>query len=395
MFGISGLIGGRIANRPDPSYETPVNRAIRELFMSQRALSVSRMTGNKSTFAQWYQAVVREADMAEPSPVRGAMVIKPWGFGVWEEMQRDLDRLAELSPRLLVLQFGGAVGTLDQLGHKAQAVAARLAERLDLRLPDRSWHSQRDGIVELAGWLALVSGSLGKMGADIGLMAQTHVGEIVLGGGGTSSAMPHKQNPIGAEILVALARFNATLAGGMQQAMVHEQERSGAAWTLEWLLLPQMTMATAASLRTAATLLGNVIRSVLEANGIKTQDRLTLGGTPVVRKAITGGEIDIYPEYTGNAAFFFNRADDPAWKDLKKGYDLARKLDEDANRIIWLAPAPANNTWAIAVRKDVAADAKLRTMSDFGKWVAGGGQVKLAGSAEFVNSAAALQLPWW
>ena len=60
--------------------------------MSQRALSVSRMTGNRSTFAQWYQAVVREADMAEPSPVRGAMVIKPWGYGVWEEMQRDLDR---------------------------------------------------------------------------------------------------------------------------------------------------------------------------------------------------------------------------------------------------------------------------------------------------------------
>ena len=60
--------------------------------MAQRALSVSRMTGNRSTFADWYQAVVREADMAEPSPVRGAMVIKPWGYGVWEEMQRDLDR---------------------------------------------------------------------------------------------------------------------------------------------------------------------------------------------------------------------------------------------------------------------------------------------------------------
>ena len=81
-----------VANQPIPSYETPVNRAIRETFMAQRALSVSRMTGNRSTFAQWYQAVVREADMAEPSPVRGAMVIKPWGFGTWEEMQRDLDR---------------------------------------------------------------------------------------------------------------------------------------------------------------------------------------------------------------------------------------------------------------------------------------------------------------
>ena len=58
----------------------------------QRALSVSRMTGNRSTFPDWYQAVVREADLAENSPVRGAMVIKPWGYGVWEEMQRELDR---------------------------------------------------------------------------------------------------------------------------------------------------------------------------------------------------------------------------------------------------------------------------------------------------------------
>ncbi|WP_406856731.1 ABC transporter substrate-binding protein [Alsobacter sp. KACC 23698] len=143
-------------------------------------------------------------------------------------------------------------------------------------------------------------------------------------------------------------------------------------------------------LDTEATLLGNVIRLVLEANGVKTQDRLTLGGTPVVRKAITSGEIDIYPEYTGNAAFFFNKAEDPAWKDLAKGYEMARKLDYDANKIVWLTPAPANNTWAIAVRKDVASGAKLATMSDFGKWVSGGGKVKLAGSAEFVNSAAAL-----
>jgi osmoprotectant transport system substrate-binding protein len=143
-------------------------------------------------------------------------------------------------------------------------------------------------------------------------------------------------------------------------------------------------------LDTEATLLGNVIRIVLEANGVKTQDRLTLGGTPVVRKAIISGEIDIYPEYTGNAAFFFNKADDPAWKDLAKGYELAKKLDYDANKIVWLTPAPANNTWAIAVRKDVASGAKLATMSDFGKWVAGGAKVKLAGSAEFVNSPAAL-----
>lgn len=141
---------------------------------------------------------------------------------------------------------------------------------------------------------------------------------------------------------------------------------------------------------TEGSVLGNVILLVLNANGIKTQDRIQLGATPVVRKAITAGEIDIYPEYTGNAGFFFNKADDPLWKDAAKGYDAAKKLDYDANKIVWLTPSPANNTWAIALRKDVAEPNKLATLSDFGKWVSGGGNVVLAASAEFVNSAAAL-----
>jgi 3-carboxy-cis,cis-muconate cycloisomerase len=167
---------------------------------------------------------------------------------------RHLERLDELLPRLLVLQFGGPVGTLDRLGDKGPAVAARLAAALDLGLPERAWHAERDAIAGFASWLSLVSGSLGKTGADIALMAQMG-GEIVLEGGGGSSAMPHKSNPVGAEVLVALARYNATLLAGAHQALVHEQERSGAAWTLEWLVLPQMLLTTAASLRTAIALL--------------------------------------------------------------------------------------------------------------------------------------------
>jgi osmoprotectant transport system substrate-binding protein len=141
---------------------------------------------------------------------------------------------------------------------------------------------------------------------------------------------------------------------------------------------------------TEGAVLGNIILLTLNANGIKTQDRIQLGATPVVRKAITAGEIDIYPEYTGNAGFFFNKADDPLWKDAAKGYEAAKKLDYDTNKIVWLTPAPANNTWAIALRKDVAQQNKLASLSDFGKWVTGGGKVVLAASAEFVNSASAL-----
>jgi osmoprotectant transport system substrate-binding protein len=141
---------------------------------------------------------------------------------------------------------------------------------------------------------------------------------------------------------------------------------------------------------TEGSVLGNIILLALDANGIKTQDRIQLGASPVVRKAITAGEIDIYPEYTGNAGFFFNKADDPLWKDAAKGFATAKTLDYDANKIVWLDPAPANNTWAIALRKDVAEANKLKTLSDFGKWVSGGGKVILAASSEFVNSAAAL-----
>ncbi len=141
---------------------------------------------------------------------------------------------------------------------------------------------------------------------------------------------------------------------------------------------------------TEGGVLGNIILAVLNANNIKTVDRVQLGATPLVRKAITAGEVDIYPEYTGNAAFFFEKADDPVWKDAAKGYEAAKKLDYDANKIVWLTPSPANNTWAIGLRKEVADENKLKTLSDFGKYVSGGGKVVLAASSEFVNSAAAL-----
>ncbi|WP_179401329.1 glycine betaine ABC transporter substrate-binding protein OsmF [Burkholderia guangdongensis] len=141
---------------------------------------------------------------------------------------------------------------------------------------------------------------------------------------------------------------------------------------------------------TEGNLLGNLIAQVLKAHGIAVTDKIALGATPIVRKALTSGEIDIYPEYTGNAAFFFNKTDDPVWKNAAQGYETARKLDYAANHLVWLTPAPANNTWGVAVLASLANAHRLKTFSDFGKWVAGGGTVKLAASAEFVNSASAL-----
>jgi osmoprotectant transport system substrate-binding protein len=157
-----------------------------------------------------------------------------------------------------------------------------------------------------------------------------------------------------------------------------------------------LALVTAAPLRAAvvvssklsseSAMIGQMIRLMLDAHGIPTVDRMTLGATPVVRKALLAGEIDVYTEYTGNAGFFFNAANDPAWKDLQQGYALGARLDYAANRIVWLTPANASNAWALAVRRDVARAQHLRSMSDFARWVRAGGEAVLACSAEFANA---------
>jgi osmoprotectant transport system substrate-binding protein len=152
----------------------------------------------------------------------------------------------------------------------------------------------------------------------------------------------------------------------------------------------QAQVVVSSKIDTEGGLLGNMISQILQANGIQVTEKIQLGGTPVVREAIIAGQIDIYPEYTGNAAFFFNKADDPLWNDAAKAFETAKQLDFEANKIVWLTPAPANNTWAIAIRKEVADANNLKTFSDLGKFIAGGGEFKLAASAEFVSSPAAL-----
>ncbi|MBS0611896.1 MAG: ABC transporter substrate-binding protein [Proteobacteria bacterium] len=148
----------------------------------------------------------------------------------------------------------------------------------------------------------------------------------------------------------------------------------------------QAAVVVSSKLSSESAMIGHMIRLLLDAHGIATVDRMTLGATPVVRKALLSGEIDLYVEYTGNAGFFFNLPDDPAWKDLQRGYELGKRLDYQANRIVWLTPARASNAWALAVRSDIARSQKLATMSDFGRWVREGGHVVLACSAEFANA---------
>ncbi|MFD2647067.1 lyase family protein [Devosia albogilva] len=176
-------------------------------------------------------------------------------FRNWSEpLVRYQASLAAARRTLLVVQLGGPVGDRGSFAGTGNAIARLLSQKLDLGLAS-PWHTTRDPVVAFGSLLALISGSLGKMGADIALLAQSELAAVHIAGGGGSSAMAHKNNPVAAEVLVSLARFNAGLSGTLNQAMVHENERSGAAWTLEWMVLPQMAVTAGAGLRLALQLL--------------------------------------------------------------------------------------------------------------------------------------------
>jgi len=141
---------------------------------------------------------------------------------------------------------------------------------------------------------------------------------------------------------------------------------------------------------TEGALLSQMVILMLRGKGFEVVDKSQFGPTSVVRKAIISGELDMYPEYTGNGAFFFDEADSPVWKSAKQGYERVKELDKAQNNIVWLTPAPANNTWAIAVPKTLANKENLASLDDFAAYVNRGGYVKLIGSEEFVTSPAAL-----
>jgi osmoprotectant transport system substrate-binding protein len=146
----------------------------------------------------------------------------------------------------------------------------------------------------------------------------------------------------------------------------------------------------ASKIDTEGALLGNMIAAMLEARGLPVEKKIQLGPTNIVRAAILAGQIDLYPEYTGNGALFFHRDTDPAWKNAEGGYALVKQLDRAANHLVWLAPAPANNTWVIEIRSDLPGFPARKCLDDLATYLAAGGRLKLAASAEFVESPAAL-----
>lgn len=146
----------------------------------------------------------------------------------------------------------------------------------------------------------------------------------------------------------------------------------------------------ASKIDTEGALLGNMIAAMIESKGLPVERRIQLGPTNIVRAALVAGQVDIYPEYTGNGGQFFHREADPVWKNAEQGYAAVKALDAAANRIAWLTPAPANNTWIIAIRHDLPRFPARNCLDDLASYLAEGGPFKLAASAEFVESPSAL-----
>ncbi|MBC7158329.1 MAG: adenylosuccinate lyase family protein, partial [Rhodobacteraceae bacterium] len=206
------------------------------------------LAGLAGTHAETAMAARTYGQLATPTSF-GA-VAAGWGG----PLLRLRARLGTLRPHLLAVSLGGAAGTLAAMGPQGPAVRAGLAAALGLADPGTSWHSARERVAELAGWLNGVAQALGRMGEDLILLAQTGIAEVRLDGAGGSSTMPHKQNPVAPSVLVALARLAVGLDAVVQGAALHRQQRDGGAWFAEWLSLPQLLLATGRALATAEAL---------------------------------------------------------------------------------------------------------------------------------------------
>src|ERR1700686_5303056 len=173
-------------------------------------------------------------------------------FAGWlDALVRHRDRFREMQNRCLMLQFGGAAGTLAALGSQGGVIAKHLSEQLKLPLPQMPWHSHRDRLSEIATTLGLLTGTLGKIARDISLHMQTEIDELrepAEEGRGASSTIPHKRNPVACAMILAAATRVPGLVATMLTAMLQEDERGLGGWHAEWDTLPEIVCLTAGAM---------------------------------------------------------------------------------------------------------------------------------------------------
>lgn len=217
---------------------------------------LDRLTGTLADLARRHRLtpLVGRTWLQHALPVTFGLKAAGW----LDALERHRDRLEELRPRLLTLQFGGAAGTLAALGDRGLDVAAALAADLDLTLPATPWHAERDRIVEFGSWLGMLAGTLGKIARDVSLLMQTDVGEAFEPAGagrGGSSTMPHKRNPVTAASVIAAATRAPGLVATLFAAMPQEHERGLGNWHAEWVALPDLAVTAMGALAQTADML--------------------------------------------------------------------------------------------------------------------------------------------
>ncbi len=231
----------------------------------------------------------RDTPMAGRTHLQHALPIT-FGYkaAVWLLMlRRHRERLAQLRPRVLIGQFGGAAGTLASLGEQGLAVHGALMDELGLGAAPVTWHVARDGLAETVQFLALVCGSLGKIAVDIMLMMTNELGEAFepfVKGRGASSTMPQKRNPISCELMWAASKTVRQHAGLALDAMLQDFERATGPWHIEWSAVPEAFVLTAGSLRQARFMLGG-----LEVDTARMARNLDLSGGLIVAEAVMMG----------------------------------------------------------------------------------------------------------
>ncbi|SFD09739.1 lyase family protein [Tropicimonas isoalkanivorans] len=201
-------------------------------------------------------------DLVMAARTRG-QVATPITFGLklarWAQPLIDAEAaLPAVRVHALRVQFGGAAGANTAIAPYGPSISETLAAELDLA-DSPPWHTARGGILEAAGWLASVVAGLSKFGSDLILLGRSEIGEVRAGDGGGSSTMPQKANPVAAEAVFTLGRLATSLHGGLLAAAAPAEERDGAAWALEWILLPQLLLACGAALRHARALADSLI----------------------------------------------------------------------------------------------------------------------------------------
>jgi 3-carboxy-cis,cis-muconate cycloisomerase len=254
-------------------------------------------------------------------------------------IERHHARLNQTQKDVLVIQFGGAVGTLAALGDRGLAVASALADELKLGLPDLPWHAHRDRVAEVATTLGLLIGSLGKIARDISLMAQTEVGELsepVVPGRGGSSTMPHKQNPVGCAVILSAAIRVPPLVSTMLTSMVQEHERGLGGWHAEWETLPEICMLAGGAVAQASQILvgleiheKRMLENVNATHGLIFAEAVAM----VLRKHVGGSEAHELLEHASRRVVAENRSlrevllDDTRVRKHLSAEDIARLMD--------------------------------------------------------------------